>query len=53
MSGALIGGLLSRTFGWLPRLGSFATSLCDIFAALCGSLIVLLVLRSLAARKET
>lgn len=44
MAGALIGGLAFRTFGWLPGLDAFAISLRDIVAAVCGSLLVLLVL---------
>jgi uncharacterized membrane protein YeaQ/YmgE (transglycosylase-associated protein family) len=39
--GALVGGLLFRTFGLFPGLDKIAISLRDVVAAVVGSLIVL------------
>lgn len=39
--GALVGGLIFRTFGLLPALDKVSISLRDVVAAVVGSLIVL------------
>jgi uncharacterized membrane protein YeaQ/YmgE (transglycosylase-associated protein family) len=44
MAGALLGGFLFQLFDILPSLDKISISLRDVVAALCGSLLVLLVL---------
>jgi uncharacterized membrane protein YeaQ/YmgE (transglycosylase-associated protein family) len=44
LAGALVGGLLFRTFGIWPGLDKIAISLRDVVAAFVGSLVVLAVL---------
>jgi uncharacterized membrane protein YeaQ/YmgE (transglycosylase-associated protein family) len=44
LSGAVVGGLLFRLFGFLPRLDTIAISFRDIIAAFLGSLILLAAL---------
>ena len=49
--GAIIGGLLFRLLGIDLGLGAISVSLEDIVAALLGSIIFLILLRSLRKRK--
>jgi uncharacterized membrane protein YeaQ/YmgE (transglycosylase-associated protein family) len=44
LAGAIIGGLIFRLFGLLPRLDKFAISLRDVVAAFAGSLLVLVAI---------
>jgi uncharacterized membrane protein YeaQ/YmgE (transglycosylase-associated protein family) len=44
LSGAVVGGLIFRLFGFFPRLDRIAISLRDIVAAFLGSLILLAAL---------
>ncbi len=44
MTGALLGGILFRIFRLFPNLDKFSVSMRDLFSALIGSLIVLLIL---------